>query len=373
MIVAAPSCPIQLNVTGIFLRVFSEMQFDILRNGPSDSNRDIGYLNPSAVSTIGLRRASERRLVKIQNSTGLDLLATVESSDCNNVLLLNGSLQTLRFCTDEPNSDQIFLSLQIATSAVKLIGERNTIYRLPVAPGDKNSQLYLLKPSSPLQNTKRGKSRHSDGRNSLDSTSSLTSEMLHWGHYNAEPVVEWCMQNQRLRPNIADVFSLPKGRDLLSNSVWSPEDESRDGVVSFSGYDLGGKEHNRTKHIPSPEQNVSNKSSSKYNWLTPYQSEDSHEWTDMTCIHNLNREQFMLPDNKWMWVNDWSVELDGKLGKDIDADGWSYSTDFETFSSNKQFYHRGAACRRRRWTRTVCQSFHRFSLIFVGLTESLFY
>lgn len=48
-----------------------------------------------------------------------------------------------------------------------------------------------------------------------------------------------------------------------------------------------------------------------------------------------------------------TVDLHGMLELDTDADGWSYAMDFETFSNSKCYYERGAACRRRRWTRTV--------------------
>lgn len=72
----------------------------------------------------------------------------------------------------------------------------------------------------------------------------------------------------------------------------------------------------------------------------------------MTCILELTRERVMLPDTNWIWVNDWSVDLSGKIGEQIDSDGWSYEADFETFTRRKRFYQRGDCCRRRRWTRT---------------------
>jgi hypothetical protein len=60
----------------------------------------------------------------------------------------------------------------------------------------------------------------------------------------------------------------------------------------------------------------------------------------------------MLPDDNWMWVNDWSVDVSGDFEESSDADGYEYSADFETFSRTRRFYMRGDACRRRRWTRT---------------------
>lgn len=60
----------------------------------------------------------------------------------------------------------------------------------------------------------------------------------------------------------------------------------------------------------------------------------------------------MLPDNNWRWVDEWNVDLSGKLGVHTDADGWEYQADFETFTRCKRAYQRGDACRRQRWTRT---------------------
>ncbi len=59
-----------------------------------------------------------------------------------------------------------------------------------------------------------------------------------------------------------------------------------------------------------------------------------------------------MPDKRWFWVDDWSVDLNGKLGLHTDADGWEYQAEFETFTRSKRAYQRGDACRRQRWTRT---------------------
>jgi hypothetical protein len=64
------------------------------------------------------------------------------------------------------------------------------------------------------------------------------------------------------------------------------------------------------------------------------------------------RERVMLPDSNWMWLNEWTVDLDGDFGESTDADGWEYEADFETFRTTRRFYRRGDLCRRRRWTRT---------------------
>eukprot|EP00957_Ditylum_brightwellii_P013994 1055711-Ditylum_brightwellii.AAC.1 len=60
----------------------------------------------------------------------------------------------------------------------------------------------------------------------------------------------------------------------------------------------------------------------------------------------------MLPDNNWIWVNDWTIDLSGKYGLSADADGWEYKADFETFKRKRRFYNRGDFCRWRQWTKT---------------------
>ena len=59
-----------------------------------------------------------------------------------------------------------------------------------------------------------------------------------------------------------------------------------------------------------------------------------------------------MPDDNWIWANDWEIEINSDLGATNDADGWEYESDFETFKVTPRFYQRGDSCRRRRWTRT---------------------
>ena len=44
--------------------------------------------------------------------------------------------------------------------------------------------------------------------------------------------------------------------------------------------------------------------------------------------------------------------MSGRLGIDVDTDGWEYQKDFNAFSVNRRVYKRGDTVRRRRWTRT---------------------
>lgn len=354
-------------MTGIFLKEFAEVQFEILRNQPEDTGIN-GIINPSTLSTVGLRRASETVAVNLHNFTGIDIqiIPDPSSSIMNPELITNGSTYILKSAAfGKVSEGDTSVSLQIASSAFTLIGERETVHNLLITPRGKYARLYLLKPKKSLINAPIGQPEIllcTEGRSSAESLLSESSSGLDWGFYNAEPVVEWCMQNQRLRSNVVDLFSLPKGKDLLSNRVWSPEDETNVTFLDLHDIDPEGKELQRIGQpngmyngLSSPKVKLTTASQSmhKSNWLHPYLSDDAPEWADMTCMLRMDRERLMLPDNRWLWLDDWSVDVNGKLGKDTDADGWSYSTDFETFSNIKRYYERGANCRRRRWTRTV--------------------
>ena len=136
---------------------------------------------------------------------------------------------------------------------------------------------------------------------------------------NVEPVVELVMQNQRLRSNVADVFGVDRGTDLLSSTTWSPD---------------------------------FNRSEKKSLWQKPYLDGDAPEFSDLTCRLEKTKESITLPNDDWIWANEWEVEIHNGFGVANDADGWEYSADFETFNANRQYYKRGDLCRRRRWTRT---------------------
>ncbi|KAL3944397.1 MAG: hypothetical protein SGBAC_001521 [Bacillariaceae sp.] len=158
------------------------------------------------------------------------------------------------------------------------------------------------------------------------------------------------MQNQRLRSSTVDLYSLRKGRDLLSASIWSPEEDyNEDALVHLQGKDPVSPSNNQ---VGSPSRKGKTHTGHKSEWLRPYLKNDSPEWTDMTCILRMARERVMLPDSNWIWVNNWSVDVNGVYGESTDADGWEYQADFETFTRARRFYQRGDSCRRRRWTRT---------------------
>lgn len=362
-----PACAIQVNLTGVFLRDFAAMKFDVLRDR-QEGESSTAVLNPSILSTIGLRRATEAPSVTVHNLTGFDIHIVPDNANFppEAGLVSNGAATELDTVFANFNDADVLLSLRVADSATDMIGERQPVSSLPVFSSD-TVRLLLLTPTVPPNVLEPGQAellRLLDGRSSPES---MLSEglLLDTTYYNAEPVVEWCMQNQRLRSSIADVFNLPKGRDLLSSNVWSPEDEvnledtrivyehfgqeapvESDGPEAAAG-DIEQRPTSPERIVATITNNVPHKS----NWMRPYLKNDSPEWTDMTCMLSMARERVMLPDSRWFWINDWTVDVNGKLGEETDADGWSYETDFETFSRRKRHYARGDTCRRRKWTR----------------------
>jgi SHR-binding domain of vacuolar-sorting associated protein 13 len=364
-----PASQVQINLTGILLRDFAEMLFDLNQDRPRGSTT----LAPSALSTVGLRRASQAPTVTVSNFTGIDIHVVSSPAACatHAGFVANGT--TTRLEGVQPlgaNSSSPTLCLRIAASAVSAIGERHPVLSLPIHSTSTLERLFLLKPASSFIDVHPGRTelfRLLDGRASPESILS-EGPYLDAAYYDAEPVVEWCLQNQRLRSTIVDAFSLSKGQDLLSSNIWSPEDDmyvdhsnlicedlSREAsVATADGPEAAAGAIQRLPLTPERAATVVSGStqSSGSKWLRPYLKSDSPEWTDMTCKRSLARERIMLPDSKWIWVNDWNVDLNGGLGTETDADGWSYEAAFENFSSVKRHYVRGDACRRRRWTRT---------------------
>jgi hypothetical protein len=355
----------QINLTGILLRDLAEMKFDFNQDRSESAGERPDELSPSVLSTVGLRRATESPSIRIKNQAGFDLHVIPDSTafSSESGLVPNGREVTIEsVATDR---EGLRFSLRAAASAIERIGERDSVYDLPVESMSGDSpKLYLLKSSRPglaqLQ-------RMADGRTSPDT---VFTEGTLGGPLSlaAEPVVEFCMHNQRMRSAVGDLYSLQKGSDLLSSSLWSPEDEIYEDVpigmdqgtgqelalaIDFNGPEITAGVEGSPPVSPSrPDRGKSSRHPEKSNWLRPYLKNDSPEWTDMTCTLRMARERVMLPDNSWIWVNDWSVDLTGSLGESTDADGWEYQADFETFSRTRRDYSRGDTCRRRRWTRT---------------------
>ena len=371
---------IQLNLTGIFLRDFFDLDFGSFQK--RRTKEESYALTPTNLKLVGLRRATESRSVEVHNFTGIDI--EIDAKDSNTLLKRNTmkcdsgalvlirdkcsvtfdspfenavrsqNLETSKLCLNIPKDSCIFTSGNADLSMVR---------NLPVTPiaGESSATIHVLRPNSLCHNSSRNESdSETQVEQENDENSCLTSNSISpkYVYHNAEPVVEWCMQNQRLRASTADLYSLDKGSDLLSSSFWSPEEdysvESID--LAQSAYNIEascGAELDKNKLALSSTSRVQQGFKPlKSNWLGPYLKNDSPEWTDMTCILRTARERVMLPDNNWIWVNEWTADVSGDFEESSDADGYEYSADFETFTRMRRFYERGDTCRRRRWTRT---------------------
>jgi len=373
---------IQLNLTGIFLRDFSELDFGSLQKRRT---KEASYaLTPTNLRLVGLRRATESHSVEVHNVTGIDIIIDLIESEGSCIKRAGvkfdsfgpGLIKDKCYVTFDSLFDNVDprknletskLCLKIPASSANIIGERDAITDLPItSSAGELTTIHLLRPDSLLHN-----SLHHDNdlaapdiqENDENSLLTFNSISPDYAYYNAEPVVEWCMQNQRLRSSTIDLYSLDRGSDLLSSSFWSPEEDYNvesigliqstqgleatcDGILDDNVKEV---QHLALAGTPRTQQEFK---PLKSNWLRPYLKNDSPEWTDMTCILRTARERVMLPDNNWMWVNDWTVDVSGEFEESSDADGYEYSADFETFTRTRRFYTRGDSCRRRRWTRT---------------------
>jgi hypothetical protein len=323
---ASTTSPIQLNLTGIFLRDFSELDFSSIRN--QQAKESAYALTPSALSTVGLRRATESHIVEVFNCTGIDLEIEVEGSS------VPAKTAGVRFDSYGPGLipdkgkaffDSLFdnidlqqnierianqtpkFALRIPSEAAEIVGERESIKGLPVtsSAGESVSTIHLLKPDSLLHVTSSHHERScltpsrrnrpkSDRFASFEDESVLTSNSIapDYAYYHAEPVVEWCMQNQRLRSSTVDLYSLDKGRDLLSSSYWSPEEDynvesiglaPNQGLeATFEGI-LDDSEAAIERQVYVGPSNIEVKPLAS-NWLRPYLKNDSPEVCARACV-----------------------------------------------------------------------------------------
>jgi len=273
------------------------MKFDLLSDNVGVDIDD----NPAALSTIGLRTATETRSIHFQNLSGANVIVVLfenSSRSVEKMVVAGSSVELGRYVRDRTHEVRIRLAVETHES----LGERYPLDAIPLpSSSGMTSTIHSLRPVASMDYS---------GANS---------------YLYAEPVVEWCMHNQRLRSTSSDVYSISRGQDLLSSSVWSPEqgNAKADNFEEMEGI----------------------------NWVHPYLAHDAPEWTDLTCTLKLSRDRISLPDEWWIWLNEWTVDIHGKLGFQSDSDGWEYNTDFETFAHDGRSYVRGDVCRRRRWTR----------------------
>ncbi len=285
--------PICVNSTSeIIQRLFSEF---------SDKNQD------STESSTTFHRQTDQesksKLVKIKNDSGINLMVCpTESSqsDCHNYddIQSNSSnailLESGTDITIETGGDTL-LTLAVVLDPKNTIGDFLPLLNLPsVSSGGEQIRRHDMIPKQ----------------------DDITSKKI---PLNMEPVLEYCVENQRIRSAFNDTSTLDDGVDLLSAQIWSPSDQ-----ILTRGYGN--------------------------HWLHPYMDGDVNEWSDMSGSLRLSKEEAMLPDNKWVWANDWEVDVSGEYGVDIDADGFSYGEDF-TKLKIRRFFKPGDTCRRRRWIR----------------------
>jgi hypothetical protein len=271
-----------MNFTGLLLREIAELRYDIVRDRSKDDEKEGSVLTPSALSTVGLRRAIESRLVRISNHLGVNIQVTSNEAafKLDSSVIANGATQSLDI--GKVREGEATLALRVAST--ELVGDREPVYNLPVTAASDKLPLFLLRPRGFYDTMTRDAANLFDGYDGKRSGSPETTltDATHGDsdlRYIAEPVVEWCMENQRLRPSVIDVYSIDKGRDLLSNSAWSPDDVMVDDLASSSTDD--GSELSQmlvpslyhTKNSSKPT-NIRNKS----NWVKPYLNNDSPEW-----------------------------------------------------------------------------------------------
>ena len=260
-----------INVTGHLLKEMSNL----------DRARKHGNSSSDSPNKVG---------VSFTNCTGIDLIISLNSSTGNNGI---GDFEHCVKSGDCVVLESVFSEMgdiDSRTASLRVEGQKLSLSNLPLKPSPEHSTLLYKWP--------------------LHSNDEL---------HQLDPVVESVMQNQRLRFSVVDINSIDRGTDLLSSTIWSPDNSNDD----------------KSKQ-----------------WIKPYLEGDAPEYSDMTCTVKRTKDSIHLPGYDWTWANDWEVETIDGLGQTTDADGWQYSSDFETFTGDPRYYKNGDTCRRRRWTRT---------------------
>ena len=126
---------------------------------------------------------------------------------------------------------------------------------------------------------------------------------------------------------------------MLSSKLWSPSDDfspdftlnsQRSGIEQTHSNDSRQENFSSSFRVKSYREN-------KGNWVRPYNQNDIPEWTDNVGL-NVDPESIFLPNSRWIWVNDWTVDRSGVLDVTVDSDGWEYSVDFESFTRCRRSY-----------------------------------
>jgi hypothetical protein len=135
---------IQLNLTGILLRDFAELKFDFNQDHSKQDRTGADSLlypalNPSVLSTVGLRRAIEAPSIRLKNLTGFDIHVVSDSTGfvAESGLVPDGSTKIINSIPTSSGGnkwDEVSFCLRVGDSAIEQIGEREPVYDLPIAP-----------------------------------------------------------------------------------------------------------------------------------------------------------------------------------------------------------------------------------------------
>ena len=389
--VASPDV-IKMNLTGVFLSDFVETGFTffnskhkIKEKNNNFNSYDRSFESQNKYMTEKSSPSLFSHSINICNDTGFDILlcpiknsafTPLTSSEMrinpdviivanDNSVALDSFFNNENFkkLLNQSQNNILHFALALSSTAEELIGERAPICNLPITTSSGySSKMYKLLPINlrRIKDTSQGRSTQLNIFNPETTSSkntTLNQDVLH-SNYQYEPVVEWCIQNQRLRASTVDVYSIMKGKDLLSSQIWSPSDEiylDMGQTNHDNGTQKEVNENNRSSFDSEDdfEDSVnSTRSTVTGSWLRPFLKSDVPEWTDMTYVLRLARERVMLPDPNWIWVNNWTIDKSGEYHETTDGDGWEYGVDFPEFNRSRRFYKRGDQCRRRRWTRT---------------------
>ena len=200
-----------VNVSNEFLRDVSEVGESYFLSKSSETSDELSL---SVFESLAKRKVSRSFPVLFRNECGIDIVLSPSSDIEHHKLDSSRDLLSLpnTFCVknmseiDLRNHFEEFesrympeiggynerptITLGLDPSSSSKVGERPFITGLPIIS--------------------------SNGFKSLHKVTAI-GEDYKTKLYLFEPVVEWCMQNQRLRVNVSDVYSLHKGEDLLSS------------------------------------------------------------------------------------------------------------------------------------------------------------
>jgi hypothetical protein len=94
----------------------------------------------------------------------------------------------------------------------------------------------------------------------------------------------------------------------------------------------------------------------KQRWTRPWITlGEPDEWTDASLKPKTAPKSIKLPSDRWEWLDEsWKIDLSGKIGVDIDENGWEYGVDYRAFtvSSTRRSFKPLDTFRRRRWMRS---------------------